>query len=144
MKKVLVGVVIVMAAIVVFFLVQKWMGDDYDGLGGEPWVVLGIEAEGRKVPAAGFEGMSVQFGKGTVTWTVPTRQGLQELQPGVVRVDASKNPKEIDLEMPGDNETAPGIYRIKDDTLQICIGDRRPKEFSSMGKAQMLWTFKRK
>lgn len=141
MKKVLVVVCIVLAAIVVFFVGGKFAGEDLDGLGGEPWIMVGMEIDGKKAPVAQIRGKKLQFTPGVVVWTIPTPEGLAEAD-GVFKIDASKNPKHIDLEMPGAGNLAPGIYEVKEGTLRICLADNRPTEFTSQN--QLLFTFKRK
>ena len=134
MKKMLVGVVIVLAAICFFFLVQKWVGDDLDGLGDGPWTMVSVEFNGKKAPTAGLKDITAKFTKSSVIWTVPDDDGPKELD-GDLKINPSKNPKEIDLDHPfarGGANT--GIYEIKGDTLLICVGDRRPSEFSSKGQ----------
>ena len=140
MKKLLAVGLVVISAIVVYFVAVAAM-DNLDGLGGEAWEVVAIEENGKKVPVEGFAGMRVQFAKNKVTWTVPDRKGQLIEMDGAFRHDPTKKPKEIDLSLPGDPDPAPGIYELKDDTLIICMGVRRPTEISSRG--QMVWVLKR-
>ena len=66
---------------------------------------------------------------------------------GVFKLDATKAPKTIDIDMQITEETLLGIYEIKGDTLTICLGspgDKRPSEFESRAKSgRFLMTLKR-
>jgi uncharacterized protein (TIGR03067 family) len=141
MKKVLVGVVIVLAAIAVFFLAQKWAGDDLDGLAGEAWAVLGMEDRGQKIPVERLKVKGIRFAKDTVTWLLLEGDDKLAGLEGKLQIDPSKNPKEIDVEMPGAGIMR-GIYEIKGDKLRICLDEkRRPKDFA--GGSNMVWMLTR-
>jgi len=65
------------------------------------------------------------------------------------KLDASKNPAEVDWLVHGDKESIlKGIYTIDGDTLTVCIEDgyglNRPTKFESVkGSKTMMWTLKR-
>lgn len=144
MKKVLAVVAIVLAAIIVFFVAKPSGSNDPDGLDGEAWTLVGIEAQGKKIPA-GKDRMRIQFTRDKVVWSIGDR-GFQ----GPYRNDSSKKPKEIDLAVPpeedepDDGQMAQAIYEIKDNTLFICIGPQRPTEFSAPPRSRrVVWVFRR-
>jgi uncharacterized protein (TIGR03067 family) len=139
MKKLLVIVLIILAAITVFFLARNWT-DDLDGLAGDGWVVTAVEDHGKKFPVERFPVKGIQFTKDVATWIVIDEDGQPAQSPGEYKFDSSKSPKEIDLEMPN-GVRLPGIYEIKGDELRICVDRARPKNFS--GTSHMVWTFKR-
>ena len=59
-------------------------------------------------------------------------------------VDATKTPKEIDLNMEG--QVGKGIYELEGDTLKIAhgeVGDARPKEFPKAGSGLTVLVLKR-
>jgi uncharacterized protein (TIGR03067 family) len=73
---------------------------------------------------------------------------------GTFKVDASKKPKEIDLDIKespngqNDGKTAKGIYELDGDQLKWCTAppgkDERPAEFASpQGSQRLFVTFKR-
>ena len=76
MKRVLLGVVVVIAAVVVFFVANAWSGG-LDGLGGEPWTLVGMKENGKDVRKESFKGIKIQFSKSNVTWFIPTEKGLK-------------------------------------------------------------------
>jgi len=147
MKKVAVVCLIVLAAVVVFFVARP-SGDDLDGLDGEPWIAVGLEVDGKKIPMQKAQRLALQFEKGKAIWIVPTREGAMGFD-GPVRVDSSKQPKEIDLPEPPEDpeEKSPitkGIYEVKEGLLVICTGNVRPTEFKTApGSKRVLWVFKR-
>ena len=65
------------------------------------------------------------------------------------KLDASKDPAELDWLMNGDEtKRIRGIYKIDGDTLTVCIEDgfdsKRPTKFESLkGTKTMIWTLKR-
>lgn len=140
MKKLMVIGLIVVAAIVVYFVVVASI-DDLDGLSGE-WVAVSLEIEGEKLDAKKLKGMKVQFAKDKVTWFMPTDDGDIKPLEGPFRYDPSTKPKSMDIAQPiVKGLFAKSIYEIKGDTLRICMSDERPEVFSN--RELMLWTFKR-
>jgi uncharacterized protein (TIGR03067 family) len=79
------------------------------------------------------------------------KEGDQTIIKGKFKIDPSKAPKEIDMEITESNKeehkgkTGLGIYTLEGDDFQFCVcqpGDtERPKEFS--GKGNLFVTFKR-
>jgi len=82
------------------------------------------------------------------------KRGEQAVIKGKFKIDPSKSPKEIDMEITEDRKeenkgkTALGIYSLDGDTLKWCASEPgapdRPKEFSGPADTkQMLVTLKR-
>jgi RNA polymerase sigma factor (sigma-70 family) len=85
----------------------------------------------------------VEFTDTTMSWTKP-RDGRRI--ENKYKLDAAKDPKQIDLTTP-DGKVMPAIYRMRFDTLELCFDDdgkTRPTEFASReGSRQGLWILKR-
>jgi uncharacterized protein (TIGR03067 family) len=141
MKRLVVILFVIVAGIVAFFLVNATM-DSVDGLGGDPWTLVGLKENGKDARKEELKDVKIQFTKTRVIWTVPTQKGMKELE-GAFKIDPSKQPKAIEIEQPftDDERPVPGIYEIKGDILFIAIGDRRPTDFSSRGG--IVFAFKR-
>jgi RNA polymerase sigma factor (sigma-70 family) len=89
------------------------------------WNVANVWIGGRQNPAGGAQ---MIFVRDRVTLQFP---GMPLLSPSF-RVDASKDPKQIDLDF-GNGLTWPGIYRLEGDRLQLCIdsqGRERPAKLN--------------
>jgi len=83
------------------------------------------------------------------------KRGDETMIKGTFKLDPSKNPKEVDLEVQGGikaegdiGKTAQGIYILKGDELKLCVlhpgGTDRPSEFSApAGSERMFITLKR-
>jgi uncharacterized protein (TIGR03067 family) len=91
------------------------------------WSMVSILAGGKPAPGDEVKAIQLIF-KGTKL----TLSVLGKEQEGSVKIDATKKPKEIDIKGLGPRE-ARGIYRIEQDTLTICFGDKgeRPTKFES-------------
>jgi uncharacterized protein (TIGR03067 family) len=77
-----------------------------------------------------------------------TRGDAASYKTGSYKIDAKKNPAEIDIIPPPDKKepTIQGIFKIEGDTLTICIGHdtARPTKFESAeGAKTMLMILKR-
>src|SRR5687767_15008590 len=126
MKKLLPVVAVILAAITVYMIIVV-STDNVDGLAGDPWVLVALEEDGRKIPPAQVPFKKIQFTKKAAIWTVATKEGLAEVE-GVFKLDPNSKPKRIDIEVPGMREAAPAIYEVKDNLLLICIGQDRPRD----------------
>lgn len=76
-------------------------------------------------------GMSLTFNAESVNWQFETAEG-KVTHKGDYRSRPSLSPKQIDMAEPGviDPEVfAPGIYKIQDRTLTICMDRIRPSSF---------------
>jgi RNA polymerase sigma factor (sigma-70 family) len=104
------------------------------------WVVVGLEADGRKATADDVKGMRWVF-KGTEVTATDPDGGTGKMS---VRLDPGQSPKTMNLtplDGPNKGQTAAGIYELKDGKLRICLREKgdRPKEFVS-GPGQGLIT----
>jgi uncharacterized protein (TIGR03067 family) len=113
---------------------------DVDRIQGS-WQGTKIEVEGRSAPADYVaKGKYIFKGK-----QLTMLEGDKQAGKATFTLDPAKKPKAIDLtatEGPGKGKTLYGIYRLEGDTLTLCIGEKRPNEFTGAGKAVLL-EFKR-
>jgi uncharacterized protein (TIGR03067 family) len=109
------------------------------------------EWDGEKAVRGGMErpipdgGVKVTF---TADGKLLFKEGFKDATEGSYKVDAKKNPAEIDLNPPNEDGTLLGIYKFDGDTLTICLSDKnsteRPTKFESPeGTNVMLITLKR-
>ena len=105
------------------------MKSDLERLQGN-WDIVGLEMEGRKMPAMG--------GKISVKGDRFTTSGMGATYEGKVEVNSSQNPKVINLIFdsgPEQGNASLGIFDFEDDdTWKICLttqGGDRPKAFST-------------
>ena len=106
---------------------------DKDKLQGT-WKAVTVEAHGKSLDEAEEHRLIFSGDEFSV------KKGEETMIKGKFKIDASKKPKEIDmefLEAKRDNlkgKTVLGIYELEGDTLKWCWnkpGGERPKEFSS-------------
>src|SRR5947209_693271 len=115
------------------FCLPRLLAQDTEAAKGAPndlkrlqggWTMVAVESEGQKVPGAG-------------RWVFKESQLLagytaDKLEAGgTVKVDASKTPKHIDLtvhEGRWKDKTMPGIFKLEQDRLTICLGAFGSKE----------------
>ena len=147
MKKMLPVVAVVLAAVTIYMIIVV-SSDNVDGLTGDPWVMVAVEKDGKKLTLTKKEQLKLQFNKNNkATWIVAAREGEVGID-GPFKIDPNKRPKQIDMMQPPhpnqDDEPVEGIYDVIDDTLVICVGERRPTEISAgRGERQIIWVFKR-
>src|SRR4029079_5345955 len=98
MKRAIVVGVVIVAAVIVFFVANA-SSDNVDGLGGEPWTLVGVKKNGRDLPREEIEGVKVQFTKTDVIWILMTEEGKKNLEAGY-EIDPTKQPKLINIETP--------------------------------------------
>jgi uncharacterized protein (TIGR03067 family) len=97
------------------------------------WIVVGLEEGGRKASGDDVKGMRWTF-KGSEM--VPTNPGEKRGDRCRVKLDPSKSPKHIDLELLEGNhkgKTVEGIYKLEEGRLTICLREEkgRPTEFKA-------------
>lgn len=113
---------------------------DRDRIQGS-WKGLKLEVQGKAAPAEYIEKAKYVFKETKLT----IFEGVKNVVESEFTLDPDKNPKTIDLvatEGPGKGRKMFGIYRIEDDSLTLCIGEKRPTEFSGAGPAGLV-QFKR-
>jgi RNA polymerase sigma factor (sigma-70 family) len=113
--------VVGLVAVALFFLTQGRKSQTDLGLQGS-WGSARVWFRGQEVPAVNLQ----------MTFTGDRFSMRSDVFPpmsATVRVDANKDPKEIDLFYPDTGVTDLGIYRLDGDRLQLCInteGRERP------------------
>lgn len=107
------------------------------------WRVVGLQSDGKEDGGASFQGMIWDFADKafTVTPGSTTPAGLAGKQSISVpySLDAKQSPKHFTQKL-GDR-TLLGIYRFKDDQLQVCLArfERdRPTDFETRGMKDWL------
>jgi uncharacterized protein (TIGR03067 family) len=95
------------------------------------WTFESVEASGKKAPADQLKGVTVTFAGDKYT----VKKGDEVIQVGAQKLDPSKSPKAIDVNVTeGLNKGAVmlGIYEFDRDTVKVCFdeeGKKRPTEF---------------
>ena len=76
--------------------------------------------------------------------------GATEIETGTFKLDSSKKPKTIDLEIQSGNDKGkkqPGIYELEGDTFKVCLAfpgeSDRPKEVAKADTKTVSFVFKR-
>jgi uncharacterized protein (TIGR03067 family) len=108
---------------------------DHATLQGE-WLIVSAESNGEPPPPGMLDGAKFAFSGDKLT--LLGKEGTFEL-------DASKNPRQIDLVRGKTRQI--GIYELDGDDLKLCVGpsDDRPKEFKTKARTDhSLFVLKRK
>jgi uncharacterized protein (TIGR03067 family) len=110
------------------------------------WVPVSGELAGEKFPDETLKTIKLEVKDGKYTVTV----GKEGTDKGIVTLDATKKPKEMDLvgtDGPNKGKKILAIYELTDDTLKVCYaldGKDRPKEFvTKQGTMGFMLTYKR-
>jgi uncharacterized protein (TIGR03067 family) len=110
------------------------------------WLLDRVETDGKQVQDPKYEGATATFDKGKVR-TVDK----DETKEGEYKIDASSNPKSIDLvykPKKGGEYLFRGIYRLEGDVLTLCLvgpeGERQKEFVTKPGQGQYLQVWKRK
>jgi uncharacterized protein (TIGR03067 family) len=100
------------------------------------WKLVAMEVDGKDVPAEKLTSATLTI-KGN-KYSVLSGKKLHEVE---LKLDASKTPKEIDMQFldgPNKDRVGRGIYRIDGDKFKICRAldpqDERPKDFKTKGQ----------
>lgn len=120
---------------------------DTEKLQGD-WKVVSIEERGQTKDEN--EGHHIVFAKDEFS----VKRGDQDIIKGKFKIDPSKSPKTIDLEITESakadikDKTGVGIYAVDGDTLKLCINEPgltdRPKEFAALADTKCIFvTLKR-
>jgi uncharacterized protein (TIGR03067 family) len=103
------------------------------------WALVSGERNGKPLPDEVIQQIKLIFAGNKLTTKHKDRA-----TEATFRLDASKTPKEIDLNMEG--QVGKGIYELEGDTLKIAhgeVGDARPKEFPKAGSGLTVLVLKR-
>jgi uncharacterized protein (TIGR03067 family) len=89
------------------------------------WKLTSLEIDGKTIPASEGGGVFV-FGKGN---KLVRKQKDKADKEGTFKIDASKDPKELDLIGPKgeEKETMRTIYQLDGDTLKLAFSAEGPK-----------------
>jgi uncharacterized protein (TIGR03067 family) len=119
---------------------------DLEALQGD-WKLVAGEESGKPGKAEG-KGKELDFkikGETVTSWLIGVNAVEVSLK---FKIDSTKNPKTIDLLIEDKKDAKPkallGIYSIEGDTLKVCFGEVRPKEFKTKpGTADFIWVLKK-
>ena len=119
--------------------------DDIRNLQGA-WQATSVEANGSALPSEDIANIVV-----TIKEKGYTRVNNEQSEHGSFTIDASKQPKEMDIHPetgPDEGKTLPAIYELSPDSFRICYapeGGKRPESFSTTDESRrLLATLKRK
>jgi uncharacterized protein (TIGR03067 family) len=118
------------------------IADDTDAemLQGE-WLLTSIEVQGKTLPAPMGKGGSIVFAKdGKLVMKDPGKPDRN----GMYKIDAGKNPKQIDLTLSKEGEAMQGVYELDGEKLKMafsCDGPKgkRPSDFKGEKVMIVLW-----
>jgi uncharacterized protein (TIGR03067 family) len=105
------------------------------------WDLASVEVEGKRLPAPAGKGGSIVFAKdGKLIWKDP---GKPE-KIGTYKIDAGKQPKQIDLIASKDGATMRGIYELDSEKLQMAFSadgpkGKRPRDFKGDKVLIVIW-----
>lgn len=121
---------------------------DLKGMEGT-WAVTFLEKDGEKVSEEQNKKADVKLVVKDAKYTIYF--GEMKLATGLVKLDLTKKPKQIDAvaeDGPTKGKAMPGIYELKGDEMRVCFaqpGGERPTEFRTRaGSGQVLITYKRR
>jgi uncharacterized protein (TIGR03067 family) len=109
---------VLFVAIVGTVLCQDASRSDAERLQGE-WILATVEIQGKTLPAPAGKGGSIVFAKDGMLIMRDPGKPDKEMK---YRIDAAKNPRQIDLiELKDgkDGQVVQGIYEIEDDLLKL-------------------------
>lgn len=110
------------------------------------WVMVSMEREGDAIAAEDIKDLTATYEGNRLT----LREGDRVRRRGIVTLAPDREPKAIntwDQDGPYEDETVPGIYELKGDTMRLAFsrpGQERPKEFTTKsGTAFLVCVYKR-
>jgi uncharacterized protein (TIGR03067 family) len=118
--------------------------DDLEKMKGD-WTLVSTETNGNKRTAENFKEFSRKVTGETYSVTIESEEGAQTIGIKIVKLDPSKSPKTIDVEMtegPAKGKTLRGIYKFEDNTQVICLAPAdkdRPAKFNSTEGTVTVW-----
>jgi uncharacterized protein (TIGR03067 family) len=118
--------------------------DDLEKMKGD-WTIVSTETNGKKLTAENFKEFSRKVTGESYSVTIESEEGIQTIGIKIIKLDPSKSPKTIDVEMtegPAKGKTFHGIYKFEDDTQTICLAapDKdRPAKFDSKEGTVTVW-----
>jgi uncharacterized protein (TIGR03067 family) len=116
--------------------------DELEKMKGD-WTLVSTEFEGKKTTPDDYKEFSRSVKGASYTVTVETEGGVQNIGVKIVKLDGSKSPKTIDVELKdGKGKILHGIYKFEGDTQVICLAgpDKdRPSNFDSKEGTVTVW-----
>jgi uncharacterized protein (TIGR03067 family) len=118
--------------------------DELEKMKGD-WTLVSTETNGKKLTAKDFKEFSRKVAGETYSITIESEEGVQTIGIKITKLDPSKSPKTIDVEMTEGalkGKTFRGIYKFEDDTQVICLtsSDKdRPAKFDSKEGTVTVW-----
>jgi uncharacterized protein (TIGR03067 family) len=103
------------------------------------WEIVSVEKEGSQLPQDDIAGMTVM-----ISGSAYKLINKDNVSKGTFSVDASKEPKQMDVHHQTENGDAPtmaAIYEVTADTMRVCYnpeGDTRPTSFSTKADSPFL------
>jgi uncharacterized protein (TIGR03067 family) len=111
--------------------------EDREALEKGAWKIVAMNQGGKDVPKTMIDGLDLTFAFKDGKLTVKGANGTKE---GTYKIDSSKTPREMDLNVDGD---AKAIYELDEGTLKIALSKKeRPKDFKG-GPDVAVFTFER-
>jgi uncharacterized protein (TIGR03067 family) len=115
--------------------------DTEDGMLQGEWDLASVEVQGKSLPAPVGKGGSIVFDKdGKLILKDPGKPD----KIGKYKIDADKDPKQIDLIVSKDGEAMQGIYEFDDEKLKMAFSaqgpkGKRPSEFKGENVLIVFW-----
>jgi uncharacterized protein (TIGR03067 family) len=107
------------------------------------WSIVAMEADGEQAPAEIVATLKLVFKDDRLTF----RPGEPGFTNYTFRLDSKAKPPNFDMTHADGNhkgETQKGIYALEGDSLKICLGEKRPSEFTAKaGSGQVMYVLKR-
>jgi uncharacterized protein (TIGR03067 family) len=118
--------------------------DELEKMKGD-WTLVSTEGNGKKRTADDFKECSRKVTGASYSVTIETEEGVQNIGIKIVKLDSSKSPKTIDVEMAdgaAKGKIFRGIYKFENDTQVICLAapDKdRPGKFDPKEGTVTVW-----